>query len=183
MFSMTLKCLLPLRLGVLLALWLAVVSAAQAVPSKPSSGAATQTTIVSERMTVRNKDHQAVFEGKVVLTKGNLVVHSDKMVVYYKPKAQEASGATVNEGSENGASQTGNLSVSKIEATGSVLIEKSAGRAKCQKAVYYKDQEKIVLTGKPVAWEEGNRVTGERITMFLVEDRTIVEGGSRLLLE
>ena len=39
------------------------------------------TTITSNRMTVRNQDSQAVFEGAVVLTRGSLVVHSDKMVV------------------------------------------------------------------------------------------------------
>ena len=183
MFNMTLKYVLPLRLLVLLALSVAAVATVEAVPPKPSSSTATKTTIDSEKMTVRNKEHQAVFEGKVVLTKANLIVRSDKMVVFYEPKPQQTSGATATQGSQNGESQTGNLSVRKIEATGRVLIEKNAGRMSCHKAVYYKHEEKVVCTGNPVAWEKGNRVTGKRITMFLVEDRTIVDGGSRLLLD
>lgn len=183
MFSMMSKYGSPLRLTLLI-VWLGgVVPVAQAVPPQPSTSAVPPTTIDSERMTVRNKEQQAVFEGKVVLTRADLVVHSDKMIVFYKPKTQEASGGTAPEPNESEKSQTGNLKVSKIEATGRVRIEKHAGRATCEKAVYYKDEEKLVLTGKPVAWEKGNRVTGKQITMFLLEDRTIVEGGSRLLLD
>jgi lipopolysaccharide export system protein LptA len=34
-----------------------------------------------------------------------------------------------------------------------------------------------------VAWDKGTRVSGNRITMFLAEDRTVVEGGSRVQIE
>jgi lipopolysaccharide export system protein LptA len=70
-----------------------------------------------------------------------------------------------------------------IEATGRVLIEKDDGRATCRKAVYHGDEEKIVLTGEPVAWQKGTRVTGKKITMYLAEDRSIVEGGSRVSIQ
>jgi lipopolysaccharide export system protein LptA len=73
--------------------------------------------------------------------------------------------------------------ISKIEATGRVKIEKQDGRATCQRAVYYEDDKKIVLTGEPVAWQKGTRVTGQRITMFLEEDRSLVEGGSHVTIE
>ena len=39
------------------------------------------------------------------------------------------------------------------------------------------------LTGDPVAWDKGTRVSGKRITMFLAEDRTVVEGGSHVRIE
>jgi lipopolysaccharide export system protein LptA len=70
-----------------------------------------------------------------------------------------------------------------IEATGRVMIEKDEGRATSQKAVYFADEEKIVLTGEPVAWQKGTRVTGQKITMYLAEDRSVVEGGSRVQIE
>lgn len=76
-----------------------------------------------------------------------------------------------------------NRSIHTIEATGRVNIEKENGRATCDKAVYYQDEQKIVLTGSPVAWEKGTRVSGKQITMFLVEDRSVVEGGSRVIIE
>ena len=34
------------------------------------------------------------------------------------------------------------------------------------KAIYYHDGDKIVLTGDPVAWDKGTRVSGKQITMF-----------------
>ena len=49
--------------------------------------------------------------------------------------------------------------------------------------MFYQDEQKIVLTGDPVAWQKGNRVAGDKITMFLDQDLTIVEGGSHLVME
>jgi lipopolysaccharide export system protein LptA len=73
--------------------------------------------------------------------------------------------------------------ISKIEATGRVKIEKENGRATCRRAVYFEEERKIVLTGEPVAWQKGTRVTGKQITMFLDEDRSVVEGGSHVTIE
>ena len=74
-------------------------------------------------------------------------------------------------------------SIRMLEATGRVQIEKEDGRATCRKAVYYDDEKKIVLTGDPVAWQKGTRVSGKRIIMFVDEDRSIVEGDSQVVIE
>jgi len=74
-------------------------------------------------------------------------------------------------------------SIRMLEATGRVKIEKEDGRATCRKAVYYDAEKKIVLTGDPVAWQKGTRVSGKRIIMFLDEDRSIVEGDSQVVIE
>ncbi|MBI5411163.1 MAG: hypothetical protein HZA21_04135 [Nitrospirae bacterium] len=161
------------------------------------------TTITSEKMTVKNQENKAIFEGAVVLTKGALIVHSDVMVVLFRPSGQSppapprAAGATRDNGTQGGAGSagkgakpsagalptTGNRSVSVFEATGRVIIEKDEGRATSQKAEYFADEEKIVLTGEPVAWQKGTRVTGQKITMYLAEDRSVVEGNSRVQIE
>ncbi len=172
-----------LGLGLSVCLLVSVAFGAEPVPSERKSIAGTKTTITSERMTVRNKDRRAIFEGSVVLTKGSLVVHSDVMVVFYKARDEDNSAGRPRSGRSGAPSQDGDLSVRKIEATGQVKIEIEDGRATCRKAVYYQDEQKIVLTGRPVAWQQGNRVTGRQITIFLDEDRTIVEGGTRLMLD
>jgi lipopolysaccharide export system protein LptA len=157
------------------------------------------TTITSKKMTVRNQDSQAVFEGMVVLTRGPLVVHSDKMVVSFHSRKQDlnqpsSNGAnheepTRNLSSTKGSSATStisNRSVHRIEATADarpVKIEYENGNATCQKAVYFIDGDKVVLTGEPVAWERGTRVSGKQITIFLAEERSVVEGGSHLRIE
>jgi lipopolysaccharide export system protein LptA len=157
------------------------------------------TTITSKKMTVRNQDSQAVFEGTVVLTRGPLVVHSDQMIVRFNSRSRETgqpsrrradqSKSGQNSSLPNGntpVSTMSNRSVSRIEATGDahqVKIEYENGSATCQKAVYFVDGEMIVLTGDPVAWEKGTRVSGRQITIFLAEERSVVEGGSHVRIE
>jgi lipopolysaccharide export system protein LptA len=60
---------------------------------------------------------------------------------------------------------------------------KENGNATCGKAVYLADSETMTLTENPVAWEKGTRVSGKKITMYLKEDRSVVEGGSHLRME
>ncbi len=172
-------------------LW-SMTTVSQAAVAAPSNGATDQalgTTVVSQKMTFKNQQSQAVFDGAVVLTRGTLVVYSDRMVVSFRN--QEA-GVDPKKGNESakiaatpakGPETVSNRAVSLIEATGRVKIERDAGNATCQKAVYYRDEDKIVLTGDPVAWDKGTRVSGKRITMFLAEDRTVVEGGSHVRIE
>jgi lipopolysaccharide export system protein LptA len=166
---------------------LPMISAAQAAVDAASNGASDEvgTTVISQKMTFKNQESQAVFDGAVVLTRGTLVVYSDRMVVSFRnqeagtdPKAGKPP-ATPAKGPET----VSNRAVTQIEATGRVKIERDAGNATCRKAVYYRDEDKIVLTGDPVAWDKGTRVSGKRITMFLAEDRTVVEGGSHVRIE
>lgn len=143
------------------------------------------TTVISQKMTFKNQENQAVFDGAVVLTRGTLVVYSDRMVVSF---GNQEAGAEPKAGKNpmtpaKGPETVSNRAVTQIEATGRVKIERDAGNATCRKAVYYRDEDKIVLTGDPVAWDKGTRVSGKRITMFLAEDRTVVEGGSHVRIE
>ena len=182
--------------------WLAVSFPGNLATAKPppASSEAVPTTITSQKLTVRNQEHKAIFEGAVVLTKGTLVVHSDVMVVLFKSTEQGSSAKQDGEDTNGSGKSTGgmekaartepgdgpsisNQSVSTVEATGRVRIEKDEGRATCTKAIYYADEEKIVMTGNPVAWQKGTRVTGKRITMYLIEERSVVEGGSKVRIE
>lgn len=157
------------------------------------------TTITSKKMTVRNQDSQAVFEETVVLTRGPLIVHSDKLVVLFTPRNRAS--APLSEGEthhpesvrnspaakeDSKVSTMSNRSVSRVEATGDanrVRIQYENGKATCRKAVYFVEGEKIVLTGDPVAWEKGTRVSGKQITIFLTEERSVVEGDSHVRIE
>ncbi len=162
---------------------------AWAVPAKTGTDQAVSTTITSKKMTVKNHDNQAIFEGTVVLTRGTLVVYSDRMVVSFGGSDVTAAVQAKESGSagqsrpKKGPDTVSNRAVNKIEATGRVKIERDSGNATCEKAVYYREEDKIVLTGSPVAWEKGTRVSGNQITMFLSEDRSVVEGGSHVRIE
>jgi lipopolysaccharide export system protein LptA len=98
-------------------------------------------------------------------------------------KGREAVKGAVPSKGPDAVPAVSNRSVNQIEATGRVKIEKDSGSATCEKAIYYHDGDKIVLTGNPVAWDKGTRVSGKQITMFLAEDRSVVEGGSHVRIE
>ena len=149
-------------------------------------------------MTVNNHENTAIFDGSVVLTRGPLVVHSDHMVVTFNANGSSAESPTASGATRPAAGLFGNppasrgreatptvsdRSIRMLEATGRVKIEKEDGRATCRKAIYYDAEKKIVLTGDPVAWQKGTRVSGKRIMMFLDEDRSIVEGDSQVVIE
>lgn len=172
---------------------------AQGASSSPGGANDVKTTITSKKMTVKNQENRAVFEGAVVLTRGPLIVHSDVMVVTFKASGPTGSSSQqVPAGCRNGERKpskaakppkadegmpaVSNRSVCLMEATGHVVIEKDDGRATSSKARYFVDDQKIILTGDPVACQRGTRVSGDKITMFLDEDRSEVEGGSQVLI-
>jgi len=165
---------------------------ADAAPPKGRADEAVSTTITAKKMTVKNQDSQAVFEGEVVLTRGSLIVHSDRMVVMFREQDPATNHNQKGDPSVKGGALSkgpdavpavSNRSVNKIEATGRVKIEKDSGSATCEKAIYYHEGDKLVLTGDPVAWDKGTRVSGKQITMFLAEDRNVVEGDSHVRIE
>ena len=136
-----------------------------------------QITITSNTMTASNKGRRAIFREAVILTQGDLVVRSDVMVVRFK---QDKESTPKQSGEQT---QEAGRKIDLIEAKGKVVIEKASGRATCRHAVYHKDEEKIVLTGSPVAWQGGTRVSGPKMTMYLEENRSVVEGGTRVIID
>ncbi len=181
---------------------LAPVTAESVAPAGPAgsngSGAGqAPTTITAKKMTVRNQDSQAVFEGSVILTQGTLMVYSDKMVVSFSPQSADGGKGEANDVRKSDPSvaakpigKGGDMmpgssgrSVRQIEATGHVRIEKETGNATSNKAVFDNSRRVVTLTGDPVAWEKGTRVSGEKIIIYLDEDRSVVEGGSHLLID
>jgi lipopolysaccharide export system protein LptA len=195
MFAWT-WCLL-LNVGVCSVVHLA--QAAEPPGPKPASvEPVSSTTITSRTMTVNNHENTAIFDGSVVLTRGPLIVHSDHMVVTFNASgngamapanqsvSKPAAGLGENKQATKGREATPTVSdrsIRTLEATGRVRIEKEDGRATCRKAVYIEAEKKIILTGEPVAWQKGTRVSGKRIIMFVEEDRSIVEGDSRVIIE
>jgi len=143
--------------------------------------------ITAHSLVFKNHENTAFFAGKVVMTKGNFVIHADQMIVYFAGEVPPASSK--KSGESGGPPQVpaadlptlGNRAVSLIDATGNVVIQQGDKKAKSRKAVYHQRDEMLVLTGDPEAWEEGYRVTGTKMTMFLKEDRSIVEG-SRVVI-
>ncbi|UCE63312.1 MAG: hypothetical protein JSU59_10650 [Nitrospirota bacterium] len=147
------------------------------IPSSAIAAKNPPTTITSETMIANNKAGTVIFKGKVHFIQADLVVDADEMIVRFSTDQSAQPTESQSPG------QGGKRKISVIEAKGNVVIVKGEGKATCGHAVYYKDEERIILTESPVAWQGGTRVSGPKMTMYLKEDRSVVEGGTNVLIE
>ena len=129
-------------------------------------------------MTASSEKNQAVFKGSVKLVQGELIVLSDVMIVFFKEKAPVPGSPPQSPPNGEPAKE-----IHMIEARGHVRIFKGESRATSDHALYYKQEEKVILRGSPVAWQEGTKISGPKMTMYLRENRSVVEGGTRVVIE
>jgi lipopolysaccharide export system protein LptA len=139
--------------------------------------------ITAEQMTVRSLEHRAVFEGKVHVQRGDFQMEADRMNVTFSPVTQ---GIILRRPSRINSQQPRSSSpesraISTIEASGHVQIITGDRHATSQTAVYDGAEEKVVLTGNPESWEKDYKVSGTRMTIFLKENRSLIEGSSVLI--
>ncbi|MCB2189334.1 MAG: lipopolysaccharide transport periplasmic protein LptA [Deltaproteobacteria bacterium] len=132
--------------------------------------------VVSDRLEVDNAAQVANFIGSVRATQGDVQITSDKLEVYYdrQKSPQDAKGEETGEVPEGLADEGG--SVRKVIALGHVKITQKDRVAVGQKATYWAGGRKILLEGKATVWKGKNQVSGEQITVFLDENRTVVHG-------
>lgn len=141
-------------------------------------GQKTTTVITSKTMTASSQKNQAIFRENVKLVQEELVVHSDMMIIYFKEKGTQTSPSV----GQTPSRKTGK-EIRFVEAKGNVKIVSGESRAICQHALYDKQAEKIILRGSPVVCQGGTRISGLKMTMFLKENRSIVEGDTRVIIE
>lgn len=153
---------------------LPLYAAEATLPSQPLS-------ITSKSMTVKTLDHIAIFDGNVVMTKADVTLMADHAEVTFV--SADPPGETSQSVSGLMSSETlfGQSEISLIHATGHVVLQQAGKRAQSKEAFYYHQEERVVLTGEPVAWEKDYQVTGTRMTIFLREDRSVIEGSKVMI--
>jgi lipopolysaccharide export system protein LptA len=154
----------------LLSVWLAPLHAQsqpKKAPSKsekpaslkaPASDGKPQPLVINaDRMETLKKEGLIIFQGRVEARHNNNTQYADQMEVYLDDRGEKVLRSI----------STGNV---KIIAT-------NCRTGTARRAEYYDDEQKIILIGNARVWQDENVVQGERITMFLAEDRSVVEGG------
>lgn len=123
--------------------------------------------ITSDHMRSMDSGKKIIFSGNVVGVWGDLEIRSDVFELY-----------TSKEKKTTGGGITGGQTLEEVIAIGNVRITSGTKKAKGDRAIYYVDQRKIVLTGSPKAsaWEEGNIIEGKEMIFLLDEDRIVVNG-------
>jgi lipopolysaccharide export system protein LptA len=128
--------------------------------------------ITSNRMEAFNEKKLVVFSGNAIAKQGNKVLKADQLNLYYKkePGKKVKVGTTETEG-------TGDLE--KVEAKGNVSLTQGGRTATGDEAIYLRDSGKVILTGNPVLSEGKNLIKGDRVIVFLNEDRGVVESNTK----
>lgn len=125
--------------------------------------------ISSKRMVVNNADQVMIFEGDVKVIKGDLTLTSNQVKIFFVKSKNTGKNKTR-------APSLTRQEISLIEAEGNVHITRGSRLAKADKAEYRQEEETIILTGSPEGWDNQYRVSGTKMTIFLKQDRSVIEG-------
>ena len=152
----------------LVALALPAAAVAQpAAPSKPGTAATPRkeskddrsqpVTVDADKMERFGKEGLVVFTGNVVARQNNSVQYAERMEVYTDERGER---------------------IVRTVSTGSVrIITRDCRTGTARRAEYYDTDQRVVLIGNARVWQEDNVVSGETITIYMAQDRSIVQGG------
>ena len=99
------------------------------------------------------------YKGNVLATQGDMKLQSNTLTV------------TLDEQNEN--------RIKEVVADGAVHLSKGDRWATGGHAVFDQTRRTAVLTKDPVLHDGPNQVSGERVVVYLDEDRSVVEGGNQ----
>jgi lipopolysaccharide export system protein LptA len=128
-------------------------------------------TVTSDTLEYDYKKNVVVYRGEVQAIQGQVKVRSDRLTV-----TLEGSGEEKESGGMPGK---GGLRLRAIVAEGSVRIDNGTRWATGGRATFDQQQRTLVLTEDPKLHDGSNEVAGERVVVYLDEDRSVVEGGRR----
>ncbi len=113
----------------------------------------------SDSLESMQKEGLSVFKGNVVAKQNNSVQYADRMEVYTDSRTDR---------------------IERVVSTGNVrIITRDCRMGTASRTEYYDAEQRVVLIGNARVWRGADIVTGERITIYLAEDRSLVEGGKQ----
>lgn len=140
-----------LLLGLLL-----FISPANAQQGQVPKPAALPIEVTAQQLEAHQEQRKAIFSGDVVAKQGDITLYCDKLIVYSLPVEDQ---------------------VDRLEALGSVRVVQLDRTATADRAIYRQLQGTLVLYGNAQVHQGQNLVTGEEITVYLQENRSVVKGG------
>ena len=152
---------LTILLNIVLSCWLA--PAIYAAPLANSS-ANEPIHIEADRMESDQRQGSVLFAGNVEATQGDLIIRAEQMTVYYRK-----AGATT------GPAGSVSKSIENLKASGNVKIIKQDWLASGDRMEFETEGRKVVLTGNTKVWQGNNTVTGDKVTLYLDEGKSVVE--------
>jgi len=111
--------------------------------------------IISDWTEANQQQGTITFGGKVIAKQRDMVLYADQLTNYFDMETR---------------------SLVKAVASGSVKVSQADKFATCEQATLEQAQRIIVLQGNAVMWQGSNRVTGERIVIYLNTNQAEVFG-------
>jgi lipopolysaccharide export system protein LptA len=139
-------------------------------------------TVVSDNLEYDYKKNVVVYRGSVEVTQGNVKLVSDTLTITLqnqKGDGQKPDQKTPATQPPSAAPSTDTGRVQEIVALGNVRIDQGTRWAVGGRAVFDQAQRTLVLTENPVLHDGPSEVAGDRVVVFLDEDRSVVEGGQK----
>jgi lipopolysaccharide export system protein LptA len=141
--------------------------------------------IDSDTLELDYKSSNVVYRGHVTVTQGDVTLNSDTLSISYDPQAvkqgdKPATGAT--KAATDATKAAGNTSdadrIKEIIAEGNVRIRQGTKLAEGRRAVFDQAKQTFTLSDGAVLHDGPNQVAGERVIVYLKEERSVVESGS-----
>jgi lipopolysaccharide export system protein LptA len=139
--------------------------------------------ITALRLEADQAKHLITFSGDVKAQYGDSILYTEQLRVYYQPPETKAAPAGAKPEQQSPLGDLGGEKIDRIEAEGQVRFVQEDKVAAGQKAIFYRDQEKVVLLGNPQVWRGENNLKGETITFFLKDNRMVVESAPQKRVE
>lgn len=122
--------------------------------------------IEADRMESGEEPGSVVFSGRVTASRGELVINAATLTLF--PLSEEEQ-AELPQGDQR--------RIKKLYAEGEVRIEAEGWIGSGDFMEYSELERKVYITGNARAWQDNNLISGQTITLYLDEERTIVERG------
>jgi lipopolysaccharide export system protein LptA len=124
-------------------------------------------------MLIKNQENSVLFEGSVVMERDGVILQAGKVEILFLPT--EGTPSSAAEGTPD------KREISTITADQDVRLTQGERTITSHHVIYYRKEEKMVFTGDPMVREKEDEVHGDRITIYLKEDRALIEGGEAVL--
>ncbi|MDX2481420.1 MAG: lipopolysaccharide transport periplasmic protein LptA [Desulfuromusa sp.] len=143
---------------ILLSISCCCVSAAFAAEATPELDRNQPIEITAQQLEVLQQQRQSIFTGNVVAKQGEMTLYAEKLIVVFQKNQDQ---------------------VERLDAIGGVRVLQLDRIATGEKAVFHREEEVLVLIGNAEVTQGKNKISGEEITLYIKENRTLVKSSEK----
>jgi lipopolysaccharide export system protein LptA len=143
-------------------------------------------TVTSRTLEYDYKTNVVVYRGDVQAVQGDVQLRSEELTIRLVSKDDKKTGASGDQPTTTTAAKPagdatldGRVQVREIEATHNVRIDQGDRWATGGRAVYDEERRTLILSENPVLHDGPNQIAGDRVVVYLDENRSVVEGGDK----